>query len=70
MIAEPEGELKDIILDTDILDGTTRVGVDLPKEFKAQLRDFLTKNRDVFSWMHEDMPGIDPRVAVHKLNVN
>ena len=27
-------------------------------------------NQDVFAWGHEDMPGIDPSVIVHRLNVN
>lgn len=24
----------------------------------------------MFAWSHEDMPGIDPSVMVHRLNVN
>lgn len=70
MVAEPYGDLEDIILDTNMLDRTTRVGADLPKEYGARLKDFLIKNQDVFAWTHEDMPGIDPQVAIHKLNVN
>ena len=31
---------------------------------------FLKMNQDVFAWSHDDMPGIDPSVIVHKLNVN
>ena len=27
-------------------------------------------SQDVFAWSHEDMPGIDPSVIVHRLNVN
>ena len=27
-------------------------------------------NQDVFAWSHEDMPGIDPSIIVHRLNVN
>ena len=27
-------------------------------------------NQDVFAWSHEDMPGINPLVIVHRLNVN
>ena len=27
-------------------------------------------NQDVFVWNHEDIPGIDPSVIVHRLNVN
>jgi hypothetical protein len=31
---------------------------------------FLWLNRDVFALSHEDMPGINPLVIVHKLNVD
>ena len=31
---------------------------------------FLRMNQDVFAWSHDDMPGIDPSVMVHRLNVN
>ena len=34
------------------------------------LATFLRMNQDVFAWSHEDMPGIDPSVIVHRLNVN
>ena len=34
------------------------------------LAAFLRMNQDVFAWGHEDMPGIDPSVMVHRLNVN
>jgi hypothetical protein len=36
---------------------------------KKELVAFLRRNSDVFSWSHEDMPGIDPLVIVYKLNV-
>ena len=25
---------------------------------------------DVFAWNYEDLPGLDPRVAMHRLNIN
>jgi hypothetical protein len=31
---------------------------------------FLKSNSDVFTWNHEDMPGIDPSIIVHRLNVD
>jgi hypothetical protein len=31
---------------------------------------FLKRIKDVFVWGHEDMPGIDPSIIVHKLNVD
>ena len=47
----------------------TRVGADLKKKIKKDLVHFLKKNIDVFAWSHEDMPGIDPSVITHRLNV-
>ena len=47
----------------------TRVGVDLERKIKEDLVQFLKKNIDVFAWSHEDMPGIDPSVITHRLNV-
>jgi len=34
------------------------------------LMTFLRDNRDIFTWSHEDMSGIDPSVMVHRLNVS
>jgi hypothetical protein len=31
---------------------------------------FLKSNSDVFAWNHEDMPGIDPSIIVHRLNID
>ncbi|XP_059633363.1 uncharacterized protein LOC132276107 [Cornus florida] len=49
---------------------TTRVGERLVEEEKQDLVDFLSQNADVFAWSHLDMPGIDPSVSCHSLNVN
>jgi ribonuclease HI len=46
------------------------VGSSLPQEQKEALVEFLRRNADVFAWSHEDMPGIDPSVIVHRLNVD
>ena len=37
---------------------------------RQALAAFLRMNQDVFTWSHEDMPGIDPSIIVHRLNVN
>ncbi|XP_059625366.1 uncharacterized protein LOC132268551 [Cornus florida] len=49
---------------------TTKVGERLVEEEKQELVDFLSQNADVFAWSHLDMPGIDPSVSCHSLNVN
>ena len=31
---------------------------------------FLHKNKDVFAWSHRDIPGVDPEMAMHNLNID
>ena len=49
---------------------TTRIGSSLIPELRTQLVEFLRTNRDVFAWSPTDMPGIDPEVIMHHLQVN
>lgn len=49
---------------------TTRIGTMLPSELKEALMEFLKDNSDVFTWSHNDMPGIDLEMMVHKLNMD
>ncbi|KAL5542749.1 hypothetical protein UlMin_010459 [Ulmus minor] len=37
---------------------------------EEDLITFLREHRDIFAWSHEDMPGIDPSVIVHRLNID
>ena len=42
---------------------------DLPSERKSSLIALLKEYRDVFAWTYDEMPGLDPSVTVHHLNV-
>ena len=33
------------------------------------LIELLKEYQDVFAWQYDEMPGIDPKLAVHSLNV-
>ena len=68
--AEPVEELEEIILDESRPERTTRMGTLASPLIRQDLTSFLWINQDVFVWSHEDMPGIDPSVIVHRLNVN
>ncbi|XP_022858931.1 uncharacterized protein LOC111379723 [Olea europaea var. sylvestris] len=46
------------------------IGRGLDTAVMFELLSYLSRNLDVFAWNVEDMPGIDPEVAVHRLNVN
>ena len=69
IVAEPTETLEDIPLDEDDLGKSIRIGADLEGKIKKDLIRFLRENIDVFAWSHEDMPGIDPSVITHRLNV-
>ena len=67
---EPVERLEEIPLDSSRLDRTTRIGTLASPTVHRALVAFLKENKDVFAWSHEDMPGIDPSVMVHRLNVS
>ena len=69
VVAEPTEALEDISLDEDNPEKSTRIGADLEGKIKKGLIRFLRENIDVFAWSHEDMPGINPSVITHLLNV-
>ena len=67
---EPVERLEEIPLDSSRLDRTTRIGTFASPTVHQALVAFLKENQDVFAWSHEDMPGIDPSVMVHRLNLS
>ena len=70
VIVEPTKVLKDVSLDDGRLDRTTRIGTQSSLFVHKELTLFLRNNLDVFTWSHEDMPGIDSSTMVHRLNVS
>ena len=69
IVAKPIEALEDIPLDEDDPRKSTRIWADLEGKIEKDLIRFLRENIDVFAWSHEDMPGIDPSVITHRLNV-
>ena len=69
-IAEPVEELEEVILDESRPRRTTRMGTLANPMVRQDLTSFLRMNQDVFAWSHENMPGIDPSIIVHRLYVN
>ena len=70
IVAEPTEVLENIPLDESDLEKYTRVEADLEENAKKDPVQFLKENVDVFAWSHEDMPGMDPGVITHRLNVS
>ena len=70
MTMEPIEKVEEVRLNDPKLDWTTKIGTLTSPAVCQALMTFLRSNRDVFAWSHEDMPGIDPSVMVHRLNVS
>ena len=66
---EPTEALEDVPLDKSNLDKFIRIGTSMEIKTKQDLVHFLKKSMDVFTWRREGMPGIDPSVITHHLNV-
>ncbi|KAK8940807.1 hypothetical protein KSP39_PZI010809 [Platanthera zijinensis] len=62
-----------VMQEVPIAEGEERklsINSELPENQKAELISCLLKYLDVFAWSAEDMPGVDPDVACHHLNID
>ena len=69
VVAEPIEVLECVLLQEDDPKKFTRIGIGMKEKARKDLIQFLRKSIDVFAWSHDDMPGIDPSVITHRLNV-
>ena len=69
-MVEPVEELEVVTLDESRPERTTRMGTLASQPIRQALVSFLKTNQDVFAWSHDDMPGIDLSVIVHRMNMN
>lgn len=64
----PTGDLEDVEFGPH--GRKLRIGAQLPTGEKEKLVEFLRDHLDVFAWEHDEMPGIDPSIIEHRLNVD
>ena len=67
---KPAEDLIPVLLIPGEPDKITYIGASLSEPLKGRLIAFLQENYDVFAWTAADMPGIDPELITHKLNVD
>ena len=67
---EPTEGLETISLDEGHLDWVTRISTQASPLIRDRLILFLRNNLDIFTWIHKDMPRIDPSIMAHQLNVS
>ncbi|KAM0891957.1 hypothetical protein ACQ4PT_026069 [Festuca glaucescens] len=63
-------ELVEVNLGTEDDPRPTFVSATLTEEEREGYRCFLMEYRDCFAWNYKEMPGLDPRVATHKLAID
>ena len=66
-----EEELKEINLGAEL--GSQKpvfISSQLTVQENEQLVTLLKEYIDVFAWTYDEMPGLDPRLVVHALNVD
>ena len=69
MVTKLVERVEEIVLDDSKPNQMTKIGTFASPTVCQELMTFLRDNQDVFTWSHEDIPGIDPSVMVHRLNV-
>ena len=65
----PDFELEEIKIYEDD-ERVIRIVTDLPSNDKDNLISLIKQFKEVFAWSPADMPGIDAKVACHKLSIN
>ncbi|XP_059645862.1 uncharacterized protein LOC132288728 [Cornus florida] len=68
--AEPVEDLIEIDLDEERAGRKVSIGLLLNPLIRDSLVQLLRDNKDVFAWAHDDMPGINPSIVQHRLNVD
>ena len=63
-------ELEVVNLSNDLnIPRTTSINANLSQLEKNQLIALLKEYADVFAWEYDEMPGLDPNLVAHALNV-
>uniref|UniRef100_A0A2N9GAF3 Reverse transcriptase n=1 Tax=Fagus sylvatica TaxID=28930 RepID=A0A2N9GAF3_FAGSY len=69
-LVEPSEEMEEVLLDDQNPSHTTNIETKMDGRLKESMIKFLKNNSDVFAWTYKDMPGIDPSVICHSLNID
>lgn len=69
MHADANEPLELVMLHLDYSNATIRVGTRLAPEYWEVLKQLLIEHREVFTWSHKEMLGIDNKIAEHMLCV-
>ncbi|VFQ89217.1 unnamed protein product [Cuscuta campestris] len=66
---EVAGDIEEVELEPGTPGRFVRIGKGLGAELRSRVISVLRRFRRVFAWSPADMPGLDHKIAVHRLNV-
>ncbi|VFQ84418.1 unnamed protein product [Cuscuta campestris] len=66
---EVAGDIEEVELEPGMPGRLVRIGRGLGAELRSRVISVLRRFRKVFAWSPADMPGLDHKIAVHRLNV-
>ncbi|VFQ82811.1 unnamed protein product [Cuscuta campestris] len=66
---EVAGDIEEVELEPGTPRRLVRIGKGLRAELRSRVISVLRRFRKVFAWSPADMPGLDHKIAVHRLNV-
>ena len=70
VVKNVQEELVEVNLNEGGKERMVKISKGLPEKEKRRLITLLKEYKDVFAWDYEEMPGLDPKVVTHKLNVD
>ncbi|MGS7457615.1 hypothetical protein, partial [Mycobacterium tuberculosis] len=62
---EPDEKLEIVQFKKKVKEKTFRIGTNMNVQHRSDLIALIREYEDVFAWGPEDMPGIDPQIAIH-----
>ena len=65
--AEAAEDLIEVQLEAGELNRPVSIGASLVHNIKNNVTSSLRRNKDLFAWSHDDMPGINPKITAHYL---
>jgi hypothetical protein len=68
-IGVPVEKMKEVPLSKEVPDKFVKIGSLLSEAEQLDLLSCLQKNKEVFAWTPEDLPGINQDIAVHRLAI-
>ena len=63
-------ELEEVMFSPDEHEKNFKIGKLMSEPLRTRLIEFIWGHKGDFAWNYHDIPGIDPLVMVHKLNID